>query len=104
MYLKTTMAKIYNNNNIIIIYISTQTQFKDTAANTTIPYSLILLIAIGFVVLKPNTVGRQAVQITFIELVDEFSWLQDGGSNEPVDMWMVADGMKMSDLSKMLQT
>jgi hypothetical protein len=88
---------------IIITYISTQTEFKDTAANTTILYCLILLIAIGFVVLKPYTVGRWAVQIAFIELVDEFSWLQDEGSNKPVDMRMVADGMKMRDLSKLLQ-
>ncbi len=30
--------------------------------------------------------------------------VQDVGSNKPMDMWMVVDGMKMSDLSKMLQT
>jgi hypothetical protein len=59
---------------------------------------LILLIAIGFVVLKPYTVGRQTVQ-----LVDVFGCLQDEGSNKPVDMRMVADGMKMRDLSKLLQ-
>ncbi len=46
---------------IIIIYISMQTQFKGTTADTTILYSLILLIAVGYVVLKPDTLVRQAL-------------------------------------------
>jgi hypothetical protein len=32
--------------------------------------------------------------------VDEVGWLQDGGSDKPVGMWMFDDEMKMNDFSK----
>ncbi len=85
---------------IIIIYISSQTQFKDTAANSTIIVNL--LIAIGLVVFQPYTVNRQAVQIAFIEFVDGYSWLQDEGSNKPIGMRMFTDGMRIRNQSKLL--
>jgi hypothetical protein len=33
----------------------------------------------------------------FIYSVDEVGWLQDGGSDKPVCMWMLDDEMRMNE-------
>ncbi len=66
-----------------------QTQFQGTAENT-------------IIVFQPYTVNRQAVQMAFIGFVDGCSWLQDGGSNKPVGMRKLTDGMKIRNQSKLL--